>query len=41
MLASENILPGESAAQQLETAVPETDATVLMVDDDPRNLFAT
>jgi signal transduction histidine kinase len=39
MLTSENILPGESAKPQLETPELDTAATVLLVDDDPRNLF--
>ena len=40
MVATEHILPGESETEQLEMPESATPATVLLVDDDPRNLFA-
>jgi signal transduction histidine kinase len=38
MVTSERVLPGETAPQQFETS--SLPPTVLLVDDDPRNLFA-
>jgi CheY-like chemotaxis protein len=40
MVATEHIPPGESETEQIEMPAPATPATVLLVDDDPRNLFA-
>lgn len=40
MVATEHIPPGESETEQIEMPAPATQATVLLVDDDPRNLFA-
>jgi signal transduction histidine kinase len=39
MIAPEHIFPGESETEQIEMSAA-TPATVLLVDDDPRNLFA-
>jgi signal transduction histidine kinase len=40
MVATEDILPGESETEQIEIPAPATPASVLLVDDDPRNLLA-